>query len=131
MIRIIFLALIFVACLLNWIFISLAAKSAMHETTGAVIGLSALVALSAAFICDTIRSAKQTANRDTESLGTLLRALHRAQEGRQELTEQNRVLSAQAERDHALQVATLIRQQIHTNELLKWLGELKSTPPQS
>ena len=124
MIRIIFLALIFVACLLNWFFISLAAKSAMHETTGAVIGLSALVALAAAFICDAIRSATQTANRDTESLGTLLRAL-------QELTEQNRVLSAKAERDHALQVETLIRQQIHTNELLKWLGELKATPPQS
>ena len=137
MIRTIILAVAFVVCLLNWLFISTAAKSAMHETTGAVVGLSALVALAAAFVCDAILEAKKAAAKHAEDQHALLLSLQAAAEKQRELIEtQTKILDlsgavTQRSREaSAVHLQTLAANTEHTNALLKWLGELKATPPQ-
>jgi len=137
MFRTIILALIFAGCMLNWIGISVAAKSAMHETTGAVVGLSALVALAAICVCDAIREAKQAAAKHAEEQLALLLGIQAAAEKQRDLIEtQTKILDlsgavAQRTRDaSAVLLKNLAANTEHTNALLKWLGELKATPPQ-
>lgn len=98
-------SLIFLACAANWFFVSIAAKSAMHETTGAVVGLAALVALGIAAILDAI-------DRHASEIKKLVAP--RAQPDA-ETTALRVELSGQLQR--------LAKLTEHSNALLKWIGE--------
>ena len=144
--RSILLALIFVLCFANWIFISAAAKSAMHETTAAVVGLSALVALAAAMLNDAIESSKKAAQKHADDLHNGLALLSTSIEKQTELlaitiAKQTEILGTANSDAFAagLEVQALGEKSVtflqninaateHTNALLKWIGENQAPP---
>jgi len=132
------LFLIFLLALLNWIGSSIAAKSAMHETTAAVAGLSSLVALAGSLICDALREITQAAAKHAEAERAILLQIQQAIEKQNDiLGTQTEILAtngAVAQRVRGESAAHLLKlgtSAEYTNALLKWIGEKKGPTPES
>jgi hypothetical protein len=138
MFRSILLLIVFVACLANWVILSVAAK-VTQETTTAVVGLSALLALAAALICDGLREVRARAQKHAEEQQKILLALHSSLERQNEilttLVQQSEVLVASTQQAGADAQKLRERSTVHlhnidaaaehTNALLQWIGEQK------
>jgi len=138
MIRNVLLGIIFLACLANWFFSSVAAKSAMHETTAAVVGLSALVALCAALLNDAIGEIKKEASRQAQEQHRLLLTLHASSERQAELlttlvgiVAASGAVAQRLSKETVVHLHNLDAAAEHANALLKWIGEQKTAEPVS